>query len=268
LTLPTDVVGDEMSGSGQLVQGAAGTDGFIFPENTGRLIVPGSKITWPMHYFPTGEAVEAFLEIGVWFYPEGEVPLYVTAGEQHLDASMATLTGASEIRVQGRNPRDFPQLRGSQPDLLIPPNSMSMLRGTHVLDRNTRVHSLRGHMHLRGKHQIVEAVYPDGRSEIINKLDWNHAWHTSFMYEDHAMPLLPKGTVLLVTSVWDNTADNPHNPDPNQWVVRGDRSVDEMGHIRLGATYLSDEEFAVMLEERQRVLAEREARVTDRGQIR
>jgi hypothetical protein len=115
-------------------------------------------------------------------------------------------------------------------------------------------------MHLRGHHQIVEAVYPDGRWEIINKLDWDHEWHTAFLYEDHAMPLLPKGTVLIVTSVWDNTADNPHNPDPTQWVVRGDRSVDEMGHIRLGTTYLSDEEFAELVAERERVLAERAAR--------
>jgi hypothetical protein len=257
LTLPTDAP-DDMMGGGQLVQSAAGADGYIFPENTGRLLVPGSTINWPIHYFPGGEAVDAFLDIGVWFYPKDEVPRFVTAGEQHLDSSQGTAGGASEIRMQGRRPMD-PQMGGSQPDIMIPPNSLSMLRGTVVLDRAIRVHSLRGHMHLRGKHQIVEAVYPDGHWEIINKLDWNHAWATAFLYEDHAMPLLPKGTVLIVTSVWDNTADNESNPDPNQWVVRGDRSVDEMGHIRFGVTYLSEEEFEELVAERERILAEREA---------
>ena len=120
-----------------------------------------------------------------------------------------------------------------------------------MLDRNIRVHSIRGHLHLRGKNQIVEAVYPDGTWEVINKLNWDHAWATAFLYEDEAMPLMPKGTVLIVTSVWDNTVNNPHNPDPTQWVVRGDRSVDEMGHVRLGVTYLSDEEFEEMVRERE-----------------
>ena len=257
LTLPADAP-DDIMGSGQLVQSAAGTEGFIYPEDTGRLIVPRSTITWPIHYFPSGEAVDASLEIGVWLYPKDEEPKFVTAGEQHLDSSMGTAGGASQVRLQGRRPED-PQLGGSQPDLVIPPHSLAVLRGTHVLDRPIRVHSLRGHMHLRGKHQIVEAVYPDGRWEIINKLDWDHAWHTSFLYEDHAMPLLPKGTVVIVTSVWDNTADNSHNPDPGQWVVRGDRSVDEMGHVRLGVTYLSEEEFEELVAERERILAEGEA---------
>jgi mono/diheme cytochrome c family protein len=244
----------DMEGGGQLVEGAAGGEGFIFPENTGRLIVPGSRITWPMHYFPSGEEIEAFLEVGLWFFPEGVTPRFETAGEQHLDASQGTAWGASEIRVQGRNVREYPQMRGSQPDILIPPNSLAMNRGTVVTDRPMRLHSIRGHMHLRGKHQIVEVVYPDGRWEILNKLDWNHAWATSFLYEDNAMPLIPKGSVLIVTSVFDNTTANPHNPDPNQWVTRGDRSVDEMGHVRFGVTYLTQEEFDELVEERERAL--------------
>ena len=248
LTLPTDT--DQTMGAGQLVQSAAGADGFIFPESTGRLIVPGSKIEWPIHYFPQGQAVDAFLEVGLWFYPKDEDPRFVTAGEVHLDASMGTMTGASQIRLQGRRPEEE-QLRGSQPDLVIPPHSLGMTRGVTVLDRNIRVHSIRGHLHLRGKNQIVEAVYPDGTWEVINKLNWDHAWATAFLYEDEAMPLMPKGTVLIVTSVWDNTVNNPHNPDPTQWVVRGDRSVDEMGHVRLGVTYLSDEEFEEMVRERE-----------------
>jgi hypothetical protein len=72
------------------------------------------------------------------------------------------------------------------------------------------------------------------------------------------MPLFPKGTVLIMTSTFDNTADNPYNPDPDQWVTGGDRSVDEMGHIRLGLTYFdSEEEFEAVVEERERLLERR-----------
>jgi hypothetical protein len=115
-------------------------------------------------------------------------------------------------------------------------------------------------MHLLGKYQILEAVYPDGRWEVISKLNWDHSWHTLFLYEDHVTPLFPTGTVLLLSSTFDNTVDNPHNQDPDQWITGGDRSVDEMGHIRLGLTYFeSEEDFQRMVEERERTLDARPA---------
>jgi hypothetical protein len=113
-------------------------------------------------------------------------------------------------------------------------------------------------MHFRGKYQTVEVIYPDGRWEVLNKMNWDHGWHTAFLYEDHVMPLLPKGTIVLLTSVYDNTSNNRYNPDPSQWVAAGDRSVDEMSHLRFGLTYLDDEDFAAAVAERERVLAERE----------
>jgi hypothetical protein len=107
-------------------------------------------------------------------------------------------------------------------------------------------------MHIRGKYQMVEVVYPDGRAELINKLDWDHGWHTTFVYKEDARPLLPKGTVLITTSLFDNT---PHkgNPDPDQWVVAGSRTVDEMSHIWIGITYFENEEdFNQLVRERER----------------
>ena len=113
-------------------------------------------------------------------------------------------------------------------------------------------------MHFRGKYQIVEVIYPDGRWETVNKLDWDHGWHTAFLYEDHAMPLLPKGTTIILHSVFDNTAANRYNPDPDQWVAGGRRSADEMSHLRFGITWYEDEEFENLVAERERVLTERQ----------
>jgi hypothetical protein len=56
-------------------------------------------------------------------------------------------------------------------------------------------------------------------------------------------PLLPKGTILHLLAWYDNTKANKSNPDPDQWVGWGDRTVDEMGHAWLNITYYNDEEF-------------------------
>ena len=247
---------------------AAGTVGYIFPDDTGQALKPGAKVRFSMHLFPIDRDVEASLQLGFWLYPEGEVPEFETPGEVIHEASQSTGFGHEVTSSLGFGP-----VRGSgggrggassdpqfprQVDLLIPPHSVVTFRGVYVMDRPARIHSLRGHMHLRGKYQIIEAIYPDGRWEVINKLNWHHAWQTAFLYEDHVMPLLPKGTVLIITNVFDNTADNPFNPDPNQWVVRGDRTVDEMSHARIGITYFDNEEdFERLVRERELLLAER-----------
>ena len=72
------------------------------------------------------------------------------------------------------------------------------------------------------------------------------------------MPPMIKGTVVSVKSWWDNTSANRSNPDPDQWVGWGDRTVDEMGHAWVNVTYMDDADFAA-------AVAEREARETTEG---
>jgi hypothetical protein len=57
--------------------------------------------------------------------------------------------------------------------------------------------------------------------------------------------------MIHVTAWYDNTRGNRHNPDPDQWVGFGDRTVDEMGHAWMNVTYLSDEEYNSMLVKRK-----------------
>jgi hypothetical protein len=66
---------------------------------------------------------------------------------------------------------------------------------------------------------------------------------TNYIYADDAAPVLPKGTVLRISSVYDNTTANRNNPDPNQWVGWGDRTVDEMGHAWVNVTYISEDDY-------------------------
>lgn len=252
LIMPGDPPDEMEGGRVKLIDSAVGTEGRIFPEDQGRLLRPGSEVTWALHYHPYEHDVEAALQVAIWLYPKGYEPKYYSMGDVQMQTSMTTHTGEFNPRSGAR---DSSGRFHAHSDIIIPPNSVTTVKGVHVLDRPAMMHSIRGHMHLRGKYEVLEAIYPDGRWEIITKLNWDHSWHTLFLYEDYAMPLFPKGTVLLMTSVFDNTADNPHNPDPDQWVYGGDRSIDEMGHIRLGLTYFdSEEEFQQIVQERERVL--------------
>jgi hypothetical protein len=99
-------------------------------------------------------------------------------------------------------------------------------------------------MHLRGKAMSLEAIMPDGTTKLLSTVDhFDFNWMTNYIYADDAAPLLPKGTVLRVTSWYDNTRSNKNNPDPEQWVGFGDRTVDEMGHAWINVTYMSDQDY-------------------------
>ena len=65
----------------------------------------------------------------------------------------------------------------------------------------------------------------------------------NYIYADDAAPVLPTGTVLHITAWHDNTAANPNNPDPNQWVGWGERTVDEMSHAWVNVTYISEDDY-------------------------
>jgi mono/diheme cytochrome c family protein len=214
-----------------------GKAGDVFPENTGMLIDPSGDLRWNLHYFPIDEDVaDESATAAVWLYPDGYEPEYTTNGEIRFTADAG----------------------GGMPwagDIFIPPHSIKAQQGTHVLNRAALISSFRPHMHMRGREQSLEAIYPDGRREMLAKVDnYNHFWQIAYEFEDHVAPLLPKGTVLLITTVWDNTADNPINPDPRQWVVFGQRGVDEMSHVWLGMTYLTEEQFETLSAERTRLV--------------
>jgi hypothetical protein len=91
----------------------------------------------------------------------------------------------------------------------------------------------------------VEAILSDGTAQMVSYVgNFNFNWMTNYIYADDAAPAFPKGTMIHVTSWYDNTRANPNNPDPDQWVGFGDRTVDEMGHAWMNVTYLTDEEYA------------------------
>ena len=94
-------------------------------------------------------------------------------------------------------------------------------------------------MHIRGKYQCLELIYPGNpsnvmRRETINCANWDYNWHSVYNYQDQVAPLVPAGTVIHIISWHDNSAGNKSNPDPKNWVGYGDRTIDEMGFSWIG----------------------------------
>jgi hypothetical protein len=141
----------------------------------------------------------------------------------------------------------------------IPPNTVTENQAFHVLKSAARLENFQPHMHLRGKAMSMEAILPDGTTQMINYVDrFQFNWMNNYIYAEDAAPVLPKGTVLRITAWHDNTAANPNNPDPNQWVGWGDRTIDEMAHAWVNVTYISDEDYNAWLAKHKPVQAHAE----------
>ena len=98
----------------------------------------------------------------------------------------------------------------------------------------------------------MEAIFSDGRVEAINCVNWNFGWHIAYNYTEDVQPLLPKCTVLHVTTWHDNSAANKWNPDPRNWAGFGQRSSDDMAFAHVSWYPLSDEDFKQAVAERNR----------------
>jgi hypothetical protein len=215
-----DAGGGGLANAGLLMEWAIGKNYDTYRPNCGKLLLPGSHIWWELHLHAVGEEIRDHAELAVYLYPKGEVPKYRT---------YLTLYGATA---------NF----GSALD--ISPNSIAESQAYHLLRQPARLENFQPHMHLRGKAMSIEAILPDGTTQMLSYVDhFNFNWMNNYIYADESAPVLPKGTMIHVTAWHDNTRANPNNPDPDQWVGFGDRTVDEMAHAWVNVTYISEADY-------------------------
>jgi hypothetical protein len=216
--------GAQPGAGGTFMEWAVGKQGEIMRPNSGKLLLPGAKFTWDIHYSNGGEDVNSVVEMGLYFYPKGQDPKY----RQQL-----ALWGAGEIDIA--------------------PGEVKLTEGFRTMQQAGRLESFQPHMHLRGKAMMIEAINPtNGQKTVLSYVnDFNFQWMNSYVYADDAAPLLPKGTIIKVTAWHDNTAAKKSNPDPTQWIGYGDRTVDEMAHAWLNITYMSDADFQAEVDARK-----------------
>jgi hypothetical protein len=111
---------------------------------------------------------------------------------------------------------------------LIPPNADNHeVTSCFTLPKDVTVLAYTAHMHFRGKSMKTEAVYPDGRHEVIlNVPNYDFRWQETYFLKHQF--LLPKGTELVTTAYFDNSMNNPQNPDPSKAIRWGEPSDEEM----------------------------------------
>ena len=218
---------------GQFSEYAMGKIGEIVPEDAGRLLQPGDIVEWSTHYYPMGFEVPGdVIELGLWFHPDDYEPEFT----QNL----------RNYRLQG--------------DIALSPGGTAMTQGFYRWDHPVRIDSFQphGHVHLHG--MSIQAVFPDGSVELLTMVsDFDARWHHSYIYEDDVAPLLPTGTVIVMTGWYENSQDNPLT-DAEVWYARGSRTVDEMSHAWIAVTHLTEEGFERLEAEREeaRVVSEQE----------
>jgi peroxiredoxin len=168
-------------------------------ENTGALLEAGSTIEFQMHYTTSGKETVDETELGIYFYPEGVIP---------------------EQRVSGRP--------AESEDIYIPPGVKDHpISASLVMDRDVYLQSVLPHMHFRGKRVKYTAQYPDGTEQVLfSQPLYNFNWQLTYHFEDPVF--LPAGTTVLVDGAFDNSAQNPFNPDPSINVYDGEQSWEEM----------------------------------------
>ena len=217
----------DFSGRGAfLTEFAVGKNGDVFRENTGKLLKAGAGISYDIHYHSVGEDITDQVEVGLWFYPKGVMPKY----------------------------RVYAQVMGTQQSMQtfdLPPGEKTVHHAYIPLSLPARLENYQPHMHVRGKAMSMEAIYPDGRVEMLSHVaNFDFNWHVNYVYAEDSAPVLPQGTVIHLTAWHDNTASNPANPDPEQWVGWGQRSYDDMYHAHVNVTYLTEEDYEQIVEAR------------------
>ena len=168
-----------------------------FPEGTGRLLPKDAFLVFQMHYTPYGKAVTDASRLGLYFH---EAP-----PEHHLRDAVL-LNTKIRIPANAKNHREFAE---------------------RTFSRDILVYSVLPHAHYRARASEFRAFYPDGEEEVLLSVPaYDFNWQTSYVFEEPKR--LPAGTRVVHTTWWDNSAQNPANPDPNREVPWGLQSWDEM----------------------------------------
>src|ERR1700733_6255840 len=191
-------------GSGQETLGpvlgfySPGKDVDVFPDGMAKVIPPGSNIVIQMHYSKvTGKAETDRTSVGLVFYKTVPDQILTSNGALNHYFMIPAGDGSHEVTA------------------------------CYNFRQDTELITLMPHMHKRGKDMRYEVVYPDGRRETLLYVP-HYTFNWQSMYRFEKPLLIPKGSKLIVTAHFDNSANNKFNPDPTKTVRWGDPTYDEM----------------------------------------
>ena len=180
-----------------LVGYAPGMPPGILPAGRGKLLKAGSDVILQMHYTASGKAATDQTTIGM---------IWATAPVKERVYTIAATT------------RKF----------AIPPGDPNYeVDSSFEFGAETHVFGLMPHMHLRGKDFLFRAAYPTGEKQVLlNVPHYDFNWQ--LVYDPAEDIVMPKGSKIECVAHYDNSPNNPANPDATKEVHYGDQSWEEM----------------------------------------
>jgi len=175
---------------------APGSSADRWPDGMAKFVPAGSDIVFQIHYTSNGQAGQDQTSIGLVFAKAPPTQRVITL--QLNDHAFIIPPGADNFRVEAQGTL---------------PNDATLL-------------SLFPHMHLRGKRFEYDIVRPDGSLEPLLRVNYHFHWQLSYRLAEPR--LLKAGAKLRAVAWYDNSPNNPHNPDPNATVIWGDQTYQEM----------------------------------------
>lgn len=167
-----------------------------YPDGYARLLPKRAKLRFQMHYTPNGKATEDSTRIGLVFAKEPP---------QHEVKVAGIANGGIRIPPHASNHEEFASLR---------------------LPFDIQILSFLPHMHLRGKAARYEALTADGTETLLDIPHYDFNWQ--LLYQLTEPKTLRRGDTIRFTAWFDNSTNNPANPDPNRTVRWGQQTEDEM----------------------------------------
>ena len=169
----------------------------VWNRGQAKQIKAGADLVIQMHYTANGKATKDQTSVGLVFAKEPPAERIITTAA--VNNGFRIPPGEANFKAEATTPIM---------------NSMTML-------------SLFPHMHLRGKAFQYDLIYPNGETKMLLRVDhWDLNWQLSYKL---AEPIkLEPGMKVKATAWWDNSPNNPSNPDPSKEVTWGDQSWEEM----------------------------------------
>jgi hypothetical protein len=197
--VPADGKGNESRWGSSMGGYAVGAESTLWPTNIGTYLPPGGAIGVQAHYTPFGKEVTDKSQLGLYFYKDGEQPELVMRNSVVID-----------------------------PTITIPPGAARHKETAYLeFPKEALLYSAFPHAHYRGYASDLWIEYPDGSRKMLlamPRYDFN--WQREYTF---AQPVkVPAGSKLIASYWYDNSKQNPANPDPTKTIVWGDQSWEEM----------------------------------------
>jgi hypothetical protein len=187
-----------------------------FPRGAAKRLPAHKYFAWGMHLVSTGRVERVHVTMGLWFAPEP-----VSHEVETMTVNEKVFVGGKEVPPDGRGGHVIPH---------IPPYASNWeVVGTFDISADMTLYSLWPHMHYRGKDMTFTVTEPDGDEAILLRVPkYDPRWQTT--YELAVPRRVPQGSTIRAVAHYDNSAGNPLNPAPDEEVVWGPQSWNEMFH--------------------------------------